>query len=136
MLVLNYDENLTQKLKYVDSFDLFKDGEIIKIKKGDHEFERYFKCVKFLFENARVMPAFGVSLHGETLNALKKGEWFQINFEKELDENGMLFDALLFKLEKTGGINLIRKNNNKYEGRCVFLDFDNVIDLEKFFNFS
>ena len=136
MFVFNYEGNLTQKLEYATSFDLFVNGEVINKNKTTKEFETYLSLVKTLFQNSRLMPAFGVSLHDETLNALNDGTWLQINFEKPLNENGLPFESLLFKLEKTGGINLIRKHNNRYEGRCVFLDFNNEIDLIEFFNIS
>ena len=77
------------------------------------------------------MPAFGVSVHNETLNAINSGSWLQVNFEKELSENQLSFTSLIFKLEKTGGINLIRKYKGLYEGRCIFLDFFQEIDLKE-----
>lgn len=136
MIILNYEESMVEKLVYATSFDVFINGETKHIKKRENEFEEFFKRVKSLFKEGRVMPAFGVSIHEATLNEITSGEWIQINFEIELSQNQLPFTSLLFKLEKTGGINLIRKNKGFYEGRCIFLDFDKEIDLQKFFNLN
>ena len=76
------------------------------------------------------MPAFGVSLHNETLNEIKSNCWLQVNFNKEIVKNGLPFNALLFRLEETQGFNLIRLYDGKYEGRCLFLDLDKEMDLK------
>ena len=75
------------------------------------------------------MPAFGVSLHAETLNELKNDNWIKINFNKQIIVNELPFVSLIFKLEKTSGFNLIRFHNEKYEGRCFYLDLCEELDL-------
>ena len=82
------------------------------------------------------MPAFGVSLDYETQNELKQGEWLQVNFSFEENANGLLFNSLLFKLDTVSGFNLIRLHNGKYEGRCIYLDFDDILDLKQILNIS
>ena len=63
------------------------------------------------------MPALGVSLHNETLEALKNGKWIRLEFQNQQDFNGLVFSALLFKLEETGGVNLIREIKGYWWGK-------------------
>jgi len=94
------------------------------------EFHKIKNNLLLIFSNSRLMPAFGVSLHKETLNELKSGAWLQINFSQPQTKNGLPFNALLFKLEETKGFNLIRLFDGKYEGRCLFLDLDQQTNLK------
>lgn len=129
MISFTYVDNVADYVQNIESFTLFNEGQKRNISKGNEEFDKILKNVKELFLLGRIMPAFGVSLHTETLNALNKDLWLQLNFNEEKGINGLPFNALLFKLETTGGINLIRLYNGKYEGRCIYLDFDKFINL-------
>ena len=117
-------------LNYVDSFYCFNNGLKNEINKNDIEYSKILTRLEQLFNNSMVLPAFGVSLHNETLNEIKKDCWLQINFNKELIKNGLNFNSLLFKLEETSGINLIRLYNNKYDGRCIYLNLEEEINLK------
>lgn len=132
MLSCSFVDNMSECTQFIESFDIFTNGNKKVVSANDKEFETLKLKVNNLFNNSRVMPAFGVSLHLETLNALKSDEWLQINFNQELNQNGLIFSSLLFKLEETNGINLIRKYNGEYEGRCIFLDFIQTINLKQF----
>lgn len=135
MLCVNdYQNSMIDCVEYIQSFSVFSNGKKKDITKQDKCFDELLSFIYKVFESSRIMPAFGVSLHNETINELKNGNWLQINFNKQVEKNGLLFSSLLFKLEKTNGINLIRLFNDKYEGRCVFLDFDQEIDLKLIFN--
>lgn len=132
--VFDNENNLIDCLEFVDGFEVFQNGQSFKINKNEHKFKMIYAKIENLFCNSRLMPAFGVSLHAETQNALQNDEWLQINFSNEMVKNGLPFTSLLFKLEKTSGINLIRLHNNKYEGRCIFLDLDEETDLNLILN--
>lgn len=135
MMVYEEKENsLIDCLKYVESFEIFNNGEVEIVTNEQDKFNQIFNNIKEVFASSRLMPAFGVSLHNETLNELKNGNWFQINFNKEQIKNGLNFNSLLFKLEETQGFNLIRLYENKYEGRCLYLDLNNEIDLNTVIN--
>lgn len=121
-------------VEYIEGFRVIKGGECVEIIKGEKDFNALVLKIKQLFSSSRLMPAFGVSLHKETLNAMQEGDWLEIIFSNEQEKNGLKFSKLLFKLEITGGVNLIRFNQNKYEGRCLFLDFDDLIDLKQLLN--
>ena len=136
MISLNYNDNMSGCVECICDFIIFKDGHKLVLNNSDKEFELTKEKIKKIFQQARVMPAFGVSLDNETQNALKSGCWLQINFSHELEVNGLLFNALLFKLETTSGFNLIRLHDGQYEGRCIYLDFDEILDLKQIFNIS
>lgn len=131
MFVVENDEiSLINTLNFVESFTIFNNGKSKEINKNNKSFFIINEQLENLFKSARLMPAFGVSLHNETLNELKYNNWLQINFEKELNKNGLNFTSLLFKLDNTSGFNLIRLNNGRYDGRCLYLDLSENIDLQ------
>ena len=135
MMVFEDNENsLMDCLNFVESFEVINNGYVEKVCKKEEKFNVILNKVKDLFCESRLMPAFGVSLHNETLNEMKNGNWLQINFNKEQIKNGLNFSSLLFKLEETQGFNLIRLYENKYEGRCLYLDLNNEIDLKSVVN--
>ena len=118
-------------IEKIESFFVFQNG-VKKVVELNSENNKILKDeITNILKKSRIMPAFGVSLHNETLNEIKKGQWLQINFSSEMNIGGLLFNSLLIKLEKTNGINLIRLYNGKYEGRCIYLDFDEEIDLNE-----
>ena len=131
MMSCSYNENsLCDYFEFIESFQIFENGKDKLILKTNEEFKQIEEQLRILFTNSRLMPAFGVSLHNETLNEIKSNCWLQVNFNKEIVKNGLPFNALLFRLEETQGFNLIRLYDGKYEGRCLFLDLDKEMDLK------
>lgn len=116
-------------IENIESFFVFQNGVKKVFKQNDENFKALKNEIINILQQSRLMPAFGVSLHNETIVEMQKGNWLQINFLNEMNLVGLLLDSLLIKLEKTNGINLIRLHNGKYEGRCIYLDFDEEIDL-------
>ncbi len=129
MIIINNENSLIDCLNYVESFDFFNNGNVQNFTVKSEKFFVIKNNLKEMFINSRLMPAFGVSLHNETLKELKNGEWLKINFAKEINKNGLPFTSLLFKLEDTQGLNLIRLYNNKFDGRCLYLDLNCETDL-------
>ena len=129
MIFLDSENSLVDILNCVESFEIFNQGNCERVVENSGEFNKILNGVKDVFCSAILMPAFGVSLHNETLNEREKGVWLQINFSEELTKNGLNFNSLLFKLETTQGFNLIRLFENEYEGRCLFLDLESSTDL-------
>ena len=75
------------------------------------------------FENHREMPAFGVALHDETVEAKKQGVWLEIVFKENQVHNEMPYDKLLINIDpEFTGCNLIRFYDNQYSGRCFYVD--------------
>ena len=133
MFIYHQENEMLNCLKKIESFVVRCNGEKTTIKKEDIKFKELHDKVYNLFSNSRVMPAFGVSLNSETQDAIRNDVWIEINFNSEMIINELSFSSLLFKLDQTSGVNLIRQHNGRYEGRCIFLDFDEEMDLIRLF---
>lgn len=128
MFVYVQENQLLGALENISKIEIVENGTFKDLK--NIRFESTLLKLKNLFSSARLMPAFGVSLHQETLDALNAGQWLKISFSHQQNVNGLLFDALVFQLSQSAGLNLIREYNGKYEGRCIYLDFDEETNLK------
>lgn len=82
--------------------------------------------LKIMLQNSRQMPAFGVSIHVDTINDMMQGYWIKLQYSETKVVNDMHFDELLIKVEpNASGFNVIRGNKGIYEGRCYYIDLDN-----------
>ncbi len=133
MLQFDNNENTVQDLlEKVESFSVFTNGKEEIIAKDDEKFSKIKDKLNYVFFVSRLMPAYCVSLHKETQQALQNEKWLQLNFKEVQWKNELPFSALLFKLEEVSGFNLIRLHENKYEGRCLYLSLDETLDLNDF----
>jgi len=131
MMIFNSVENsLIDCIDFIESFEVHVNGEKKLILQSDCDFNKIKSNLEGLFVQSRLMPAFGVSSHIETLNEIKQDSWIKINFNKEIIKSGLPCEALLFKLEEVQGFNLIRSYRERYDGRCLYLDLDAKIDLK------
>lgn len=107
--------------------EIYKNGESVELSQEQfNEFEEIF-CESI--EGARQMPAYGVSIHDHTIEAMKSGFWIKFTFDNIIVKSGMPFDSLLINVTKDCyGINIIRGLDGRYEGRCYYLDFDKTLD--------
>ena len=105
------------------SITILKNDEKFCYTKGDDKFEEILVALLSATKNSHDMPAFGVSIDSETKQAIQSGSWIELQFNKTMSFNEMPFDALLIQIEEDyQGINIIRKNNKKYDGRCFYLN--------------
>ena len=125
----NYFMTMYNTLEHLESIELIQNGTSHKL--NQQEFQQTFARLQDLFGDARVMPAFGVSIHEETVNAMQEGEWLKLNYNAEMDKEGLLFTSLLFRLEECQGFNLIRLYGERYDGRCIYLDLPQTTDLKQ-----
>ncbi len=130
----NNENTMADLLEKVSSFTIFKRGKETKINKEDSGFDKIFSHLEEVFKKGEVMPAYGVSLHDETQNALLADTWLQINFDEQLTKNELPFSALLFRLDEVYGVDLIRLFNDRYDGRCIHLSFFEKVDLKSIIN--
>jgi hypothetical protein len=80
-----------------------------------------------MLQDSHTMPAFGVSIHTETLKAIKNGVWLKLQYNGTQEVDGMPFDELLIEVNpEFSGFNIIRGNKGIYEGRCFYIDLDNI----------
>ena len=121
----NKNESVVSVFEKTINLIVYDNGNKHLYFKGDNKFEKIYKSLIETTDLSHDMPAFGVSLHNETNNALKTGTWVELVFDTEKSFNDMPFDTLLFKVEaEDSGFNLIRKFDGKYEGRCFYLSLD------------
>lgn len=128
MFVYVQENQLAQCIQNVSKIEVLENNNLKALE--NQSFEATIKKLINLFQSARLMPAFSVSLHNETIDALKEGKWLKLTFLHQQNVNGLLFDSLIFQLIETSSINLIREYEGKFEGRCLYLDFDETINLE------
>lgn len=112
--------------------EIYKDGQIASI--NEEQFDKFEEIFCASIEGSRQMPAYGVSIHEHTIEAMKSGFWNKFIFDKVIVRSGMPFDSLLINVTKDCyGINIIRGLDGRYEGRCYYLDFDK--NLDELYNF-
>jgi len=116
-------------IEKIESFTLIKNGKHSFLETSSKNFDEIKNNLLEVFKQGTLLPALGVSLHDLTTEEIKYGIWLKINFKNEQVKNDLPFTSLLIKLEKTGGFNLIREFNNKYDGRCLFLHLEKTTDL-------
>ena len=134
MIVMNYEQKINDIIKTASSIVVYRDGKRQTFASGQAEFSNILNKILACFENSRIMPAFGVSLHDETLKAMQTGAWVEVVFPAQQELNDLPFTSLLFRLDNAFGINLIRRHEGKYSGRCIYLEFDAQSDLSKTLN--
>ena len=113
---------------------IYDQGEEKTFHAGDQVYDQIVNCFQKIIEEAREMPAFGVSLHHETVDAMKSGIWIEFEFG-DLQEHGeMFYEKLLFKIEPNlYGFNLIRFYDGKYDGRCYYFDLQDTSRIDDLF---
>ncbi len=129
----NKFENLSDYFYKCSSITIFEDGAETIFVKGDDKYEEIISSLLKITKDAREMPAYGVSLDKETRLARNSGIWLELIFDNTTIYNEMPFDSLLIEINaKYSGFNVIRKVNEKYEGRCFYLNIINTMEpLEK-----
>ena len=130
MIENEYSNSLIDCIEQIESIEILNNGQVKTLNKHSKGFEIVCDNLYQLFSTSRVEPAFGVSLHEETIKEMKTGDWLQINFKNQQIKNNLPFDKLLFKLDETYGFNLIRSYKNRYDGRCIYLFLEDLTDLK------
>lgn len=123
------ETTLIEQLFSCDEIVVYKNGEEIKLDKTLVEPE-----LKQLTDKSYFSPAFGVSLHDQTTNAMQKGYWLEFRYNTQHVYADMPFSKLLIELKPDYyGFNLIRYNDGKYDGRCYYLNLN--VSSTKFYKF-
>ena len=98
------------------------------------ELESVVKNFEDMAEDAYFSPAFGVSIDNLTRADKKTGVWVEFNFDGTHEFAGMPYEKLLINIQPNFyGFNIIRFNNNKYDGRCYYLNLAKTSD--DFYNY-
>ena len=128
MSTINYldDYQIYDFFEETDSITIFKDGKEKTFPNTSSEFDDLLTKFMDMIYDSYEMPAFGVSIHEHTMQALQSGFWIKFNFKEQMKHNDMPFDALLVNIMSNDkGFNLIREVEGKYEGRCFYLNLEN-----------
>lgn len=105
----------------------YKDGEEFFVSESDQT--RFDEIFVEAISGSRQMPAFAVAIHKLTMEDFKEGYWVKFDYGKTVSASGMDFDQLLIHIQPNSyGVNVIRGNNGKFDGRCYYLDLDNTLD--------
>lgn len=119
-------EEITEAFDCAEQINLYREGVKVSYAAGSAPFTEIMASWTALTENARPMPAYGVSLNGETLRAMQRGLWIEFGFGSPCSCYGMPFEKLLIEVGQSfSGLNLIRYNADYgYDGRCFYLDLN------------
>lgn len=126
---------LNQIITTAESINVCNDGQIRVYTKNEPGYEKIIEGWVFLTEHAHEMPAFGVSLNDETIEAKNSGLWVEFVFDRQQTHSSMTFKKLLIKVERQWqGFNIVRyTEKDGYSGRCYFLDL-NGNDMSQFYD--
>ena len=95
---------------------------------------KYIECDKYQYDNvicsilstldnSHETPSLGVSLNYETRQEKQSGLWIELLYSDTQYHNEMPFDKLLIKINPDDyGLSIIRHYNNKYDGRCYYIN--------------
>jgi len=124
---INY-QNIQDCFKDSTSIELIIDNEKSTFSKTHENYKQILSAFETLINSSHQAPAFGVSLDDLTRQELQNGVWIEFNFNKTCYNSDMPFDSLLINVQSEfNGFNIIRKYQNKYDGRCFYL---NLIDSD------
>jgi len=124
------EQNITDFFDTAESIVIYNESNAITFNKDEKEYADILNILNESTHNSHEMPAYGVSLDQDTREAIKKGVWIELVYTNTLYHNDMPFDSLLIQVDSMfTGINLIRKHDNMYEGRCYYLDLNNNLSI-------
>lgn len=121
----NMDIQINDYFYKANSITIYNNNIISEFESDSDEFNNILNELINTCQDSHEMPAFGVSLHNDTIEAIKSGLWIELNFN-QLKHREMPFDSLLIQVvEDYTGMNIIRKWNGEYSGRCYYIDINN-----------
>ncbi len=126
---MNNEPKINDMFAKAKEIEIYIDGQKKVLVSPNDDFKKILTNIQNSFEESFIAPAFSVSLHKDTVDAMASGNWIKLKFDSEQSVNDLPFNALLFKLDNCYGINLIREYNGEYNGRCIYINFFNKTNL-------
>ena len=125
-MVVFVDNEFNSIFKEAEQINLYRNGEKYQYIFKEKQFEVILNGFEKMIEGSRLMPAFGVSLNAETLEAMKNGIWVEFVFDGVCRFNDMAYEKLLVEVNRGhSGFNISRFNSSEgYHGRCFYLDLN------------
>lgn len=109
---------ITEVVLSADELTSYVNGEEKTLNKASVD-----SILENMMQGSRQMPAFGVALHNEVIEAKKLGVWLELKYDKTIVYDEMPFDRLLIEVGADyTGFNLMRYHDGQYEGRCYYVD--------------
>ena len=125
-------KSLCDMLDGVKKINVYAGGEKKKFVVSDNEFVLILNEFEYILSDSREMPALGVALDDSTREEMKRGLWIELEFEEEQTYADMPFASWLVGVDgEISGFNIIRKYNEKYDGRCYYVDLMNGKSMQK-----
>lgn len=105
---------------------VYRQGECQSYTCGEQKFEEIVAEWNAMTVSALPMPAYGVSLDGETVQALASGVWVEFCYSAPMVCEDMPFERLLIQAQpQSMGFNVIRYNTQGgYSGRCYYINLN------------
>jgi hypothetical protein len=134
MNVTKYD-NIQDAIMNADKIIVHTTSKEYVLNKDSFQYDLGLGFIEDILENSYQMPALGVALNDEVIEEKKNKEWIEFCFSERSECGGMFFDGLLIFIEKEmGGVNIFRKIDGKYEGRCFYINLRDNIEKLRMFN--
>lgn len=132
MIVL---EEINEAFEFVGKVKVINNGRQSLLESGSTGFTEIMTSWSNLVSEALPLPAYGVSLNNETVNAIQSGLWVEFIYSDVYECYGLPFERLLIKVEICyQGFNLIRYTSRYgYDGRCFYLNLKSG-DMSDFYN--
>lgn len=115
------------QLSFKDSVEikLIVNNEYFVYSKGSRRYNEILYEFDKLVEGSHQMPAFSVSIDELTRKEMEMGVWLEFVFDGVGYNSEMPFETLLVQTKRDYyGFNIIRKYNDKYDGRCFYVSLN------------
>ena len=125
-------ESITQ---YAKGINVYIDGKQQTYPVGCEKFVEICAQWNNMLEDARIMPAFGVSLHDETVVRMQRGVWVEWEFDGTYSSDGMTYEKLLVAVRPDWqAFNIVRYTAEQgYYGRCFHYSLSER-NMSEFYN--
>lgn len=118
----NYD-NIRDSFEDSNGIEITIDGDSNLFCKGTSEYNNILHEFKKMLVNSYEVPSLGVSIDELTVKEKQKGVWVEFIFDRINYSNDMPFNSLLVVVnEGYYGFNVIRKYEEKYDGRGYYIN--------------
>ena len=127
------EKQINNYFQYAKQIIIYNNGNETSILQNTENFSIILTQLNNTCHKSHEMPAFSVSIDSDTKIAMQDGIWIELIYDKILKHNEMPFDRLLIQVNSDySGFNIIRHYQNRYNGRCFYLNLDK--DMSELYN--
>lgn len=115
--------NIQESFFYAQKVRVIVNGDSYLFEFSGDFYDGLMSEMRAVFKGSYQVPSLGVSLDKTTREDMQTGYWVEFLFENVSYNSDMPFESLLIKLENNSyGLNVIRKYQDKYEGRNFYIN--------------